>query len=387
MPLLGGFAGLGGRGEARLFTNGGCVEEGAVGHRARRPARAARRLAGRSPDRPRDGGDGGRGQSRARARGRTGAGARCSRSSPSSRSTERSLLENGLLIGLVIDENRPEYGLGDFLVRGRAGRRLGDRRGRHRRRPARRADRAPARARRRVGIARARRDACARGGPPASAALALLVQRPRSQHVRRGRPRRRRGRAPAPRAMRSRAASARASSARSAVARSCMVSLRASPSGECNPGSIGCTAPAPIRRLIRAVAASRAGRDEHTAGPYVRGSMYLSRADHAILSELDRAHAVGGGVRWDVIAADAGVAYADLGDYLRSLRDRALVRGMRVFSSTVARCTRRWRRRVGGRRYRQSRTRWLLALAPASNRPRSEHSREKLDTISREAIP
>ena len=60
--------------------------------------------------------------------------------------------------------------------------------------------------------------------------------------------------------------------------------------------------------------------------------MYLSRADHAILSELDRAHAVGGGVRWDVIAADAGVAYADLGDYLRSLRDRALVRGVRVFS-------------------------------------------------------
>ena len=32
--------------------------------------------------------------------------------------TERLLLENGLLIGLVIDENRPEHGLGDFLVRG-----------------------------------------------------------------------------------------------------------------------------------------------------------------------------------------------------------------------------------------------------------------------------
>jgi small ligand-binding sensory domain FIST len=28
------------------------------------------------------------------------------------------LLENGLLIGLVVDENRPEHGLGDFLVRG-----------------------------------------------------------------------------------------------------------------------------------------------------------------------------------------------------------------------------------------------------------------------------
>jgi small ligand-binding sensory domain FIST len=31
--------------------------------------------------------------------------------------TDRSLLANGLLIGMVIDENRPEYGLGDFLVR------------------------------------------------------------------------------------------------------------------------------------------------------------------------------------------------------------------------------------------------------------------------------
>ena len=31
--------------------------------------------------------------------------------------SERLLLEHGLLIGLVIDENRPEYGLGDFLVR------------------------------------------------------------------------------------------------------------------------------------------------------------------------------------------------------------------------------------------------------------------------------
>ena len=32
--------------------------------------------------------------------------------------TDRLLLENGLLIGLVVDENRPEHGLGDFLVRG-----------------------------------------------------------------------------------------------------------------------------------------------------------------------------------------------------------------------------------------------------------------------------
>jgi hypothetical protein len=60
--------------------------------------------------------------------------------------------------------------------------------------------------------------------------------------------------------------------------------------------------------------------------------MYLSRADRAILSELERAHAARGGVRWDVIAAEAGVAHVDLGFYLRCLRDRALVRGVREFS-------------------------------------------------------
>jgi DNA-binding transcriptional ArsR family regulator len=60
--------------------------------------------------------------------------------------------------------------------------------------------------------------------------------------------------------------------------------------------------------------------------------MYLSRADLAILSELEHAHAVGRGVRWDVIAADGGVAHVDLGYHLRSLRDRGLVRGVREFS-------------------------------------------------------
>jgi small ligand-binding sensory domain FIST len=32
--------------------------------------------------------------------------------------SERELLAGGLLVGLVIDENRPDYGLGDYLVRG-----------------------------------------------------------------------------------------------------------------------------------------------------------------------------------------------------------------------------------------------------------------------------
>ena len=49
--------------------------------------------------------------------GRAGAGARCRQVVAELSPSERALLENGLLMGLVIDENRPEYGLGDFLVR------------------------------------------------------------------------------------------------------------------------------------------------------------------------------------------------------------------------------------------------------------------------------
>jgi hypothetical protein len=62
--------------------------------------------------------------------------------------------------------------------------------------------------------------------------------------------------------------------------------------------------------------------------------MYLSRADRAILSELERAYAAaaGGWARWDVIATEAGVAHVDLGHHLRCLRDRALVRGVREFA-------------------------------------------------------
>jgi hypothetical protein len=60
--------------------------------------------------------------------------------------------------------------------------------------------------------------------------------------------------------------------------------------------------------------------------------MFLSRADRAILSELERAQTAGGGVRWDVIATEAGVAHVDLGHHLRCLRDRALLRGIREFS-------------------------------------------------------
>jgi small ligand-binding sensory domain FIST len=116
VPLLGGFAGLGGLGEARLFTSGGCVEEGAVGvvldglnvrpivSQGARPigpemvvtaagGNLVLELAG------------------------VPALERIQQVVGELSLTERSLLENGLLIGMVIDENRPEYGVGDFLVR------------------------------------------------------------------------------------------------------------------------------------------------------------------------------------------------------------------------------------------------------------------------------
>jgi small ligand-binding sensory domain FIST len=117
VPLLGGFAGLGGRGAARLFTNGGCAEEGAVGivleglpltaivSQGARPigpelvvTAAERNLVIELAGRP--------------------ALERVRQVVEELPLTERLLLENGLLIGLVLDENRPEHGLGDFLVRG-----------------------------------------------------------------------------------------------------------------------------------------------------------------------------------------------------------------------------------------------------------------------------
>ena len=147
--------------------------------------------------------------------------------------TERLLLENGLLIGLVIDENRPEHGLGDFLVRGVLGAdpdtgAIGDRR-----RPARRPDRAPARARRGVGLARAGRAARAAGArSPASAALLFACNGRGRNLFAAGRSRRRHGRAACSAATPSRAASARASWGRWAAARSCTATPPASRCGD-----------------------------------------------------------------------------------------------------------------------------------------------------------
>ncbi len=149
VPLLGGFAGLGGRGAARLFTNDGCVEEGAVGvvldglpvvpvvSQGARPIGPAMVVTAAD------------GNLLLELAG-VPALERIQQVVGELSLAERSLLENGLLIGLVIDENRPEYGLGDFLVRVVLGADSSDRRSRHRRRSEGGPNGAPARARRGV---------------------------------------------------------------------------------------------------------------------------------------------------------------------------------------------------------------------------------------------
>lgn len=117
VPVLGGFAGLGGHGAARLFTSGGCVEEGAVGvvldGLPVRPivSQGARPI---GPEMVVTAAEGNLVLELAGVP----ALERVQHVVADLPLTERLLLENGLLIGLVIDENRPEHGLGDFLVRG-----------------------------------------------------------------------------------------------------------------------------------------------------------------------------------------------------------------------------------------------------------------------------
>ena len=59
------------------------------------------------------------------------------------------LVQGGLLVGIVVDSNKPDYVQGDFLVRGLVGADPDDRPGRHRRRRPPRPGRAAARPRRR----------------------------------------------------------------------------------------------------------------------------------------------------------------------------------------------------------------------------------------------
>jgi small ligand-binding sensory domain FIST len=116
VPLLGGFAGLGGVGEARLFTSGGCVEEGAVGVVLEGVPVRPIVSQGARPIGPEMVVTAAEGNLVFELAG-VPALERMQQVVAELSLSERTLLANGLLIGLVIDENRPEYGLGDFLVR------------------------------------------------------------------------------------------------------------------------------------------------------------------------------------------------------------------------------------------------------------------------------
>jgi small ligand-binding sensory domain FIST len=116
-PVLGGFAGLGGRGLARLFTNGGCVEEGAVGLVFDGMPISAVVSQGARPIGPELVVTAAQGNLIVELAGRPAL-ERVQEVVTDLPLADRLLLENGLLIGLVIDENRPEHDLGDFLVRG-----------------------------------------------------------------------------------------------------------------------------------------------------------------------------------------------------------------------------------------------------------------------------
>ena len=147
--------------------------------------------------------------------------------------TSATLIGGGLLLGIVVDGDKPDYVQGDFLVRGVDRRRPRRRDDRGRRARAARPGRAPARARRRIGRPRpARRRSALRrealgGAPPAGALVFTCNGRGRGD-VRRRRPRRRRRRRGARAAPRPRASSPPARSARSAARTSCTASPRRS---------------------------------------------------------------------------------------------------------------------------------------------------------------
>lgn len=117
VPLLGGFTGLGSHGAARLFTNGGCAEEGAVGIVIEGLQVTPIVSQGARPIGPDLVVTAAEGNLVLELAGRPAL-ERVRQVVEELSLTDRLLLDNGLLIGLVVDENRPEHALGDFLVRG-----------------------------------------------------------------------------------------------------------------------------------------------------------------------------------------------------------------------------------------------------------------------------
>ena len=115
--VVGGLASGGQRpGDHRLFAGSRRPDRGRRRGGSPRGAHPHRRLPGLHADRARDGHHLGRGLHRARARGDAGA-RQAGGGHRRARPVERALAEDGLLTGLVIDENTPDYGRGDFLIR------------------------------------------------------------------------------------------------------------------------------------------------------------------------------------------------------------------------------------------------------------------------------
>src|SRR4029077_5545496 len=113
VPVLGGFAGLGARGAARLFTNGGCAEEGVVGIVLDVLPLSAIVSQGARPVGPELVVTAAEGNLVLELAGRPAL-ERVRQVVEELPLTDQLLLENGLLIGLVIDENRPEHSVRDF---------------------------------------------------------------------------------------------------------------------------------------------------------------------------------------------------------------------------------------------------------------------------------
>ena len=183
VPLLGGFAGLGGPGAARLFTNAGCVEEGAVG--VVLDGLPARPIVsqGARPIGPEMVVTAAEGNLILELAGRSAL--ERVQQVVAELAADRAAAARERPADRPRDRREPPRVRPRRLPRARGSRRrLEHGCARDRRRPAHRADRAPARARRGVGLARARRAALAAGGRAGLRGASVRVQRPRPQPLR-----------------------------------------------------------------------------------------------------------------------------------------------------------------------------------------------------------